>query len=152
MNNSHKLDPIEDYRNIQREVREWEKYLNSNIGYFGFTFAIASLGTSAPQLWALLSMIFIMVGHVIEKKEKMGTLRRVSALKKSEQGSYYAFLEGEIRRSISVKRSAPFVIGYVVLFLIIFLPAMMPHSEILNFIYGGRPYFDIWTFSLVQPG
>ncbi|GAB6386487.1 hypothetical protein [Stutzerimonas marianensis] len=152
MNNSQKLDPIEDYRNIQREVREREKYLNSNIGYFGFTFAIASLGTSVPQFWALLSMLFIVVGHVIEKKEKISTLRRVSALKKSEQGSYYAFLEEEIRKSISVKRSAPFVIGYVVLFLIIFLPAIIPHPEILNFIYGDRPYFDIWTFSFVQPG
>lgn len=57
-----KPDPVEDYRNIQREVKEWERYLNDSVGYFAFTFAIASLGTSAPQFWAIVSLIFILLG------------------------------------------------------------------------------------------
>lgn len=147
MAHESKPDPVEDYRNIQREVKEWEKYLNDNVGYFAFTFAVASLGTSMPQLWAMISLVFIVAGHVVNKKGKMATLERVVALRKKSDSEYYAFVEKEARKTISVKRSIPFVIGYVTLVVIMLAPALMP-SDWVSFLYGGKPYLDFATLTL----
>ena len=149
MTSQIKPDPVEDYRNIQREVKEWEKYLNDSVGYFTFTFTVCSLGTNSPQLWAMVSLAFIIAGHYVNKKGKMATLERVVAFRKKSDSEYYAFVEKEARRAISVKRSLPFVIGYVTLILIILAPAVMSDKWV-GFLYGGKPYFDFISFNLIM--
>lgn len=144
-----KPDPVEDYRNIQREIKEWEKYLNDSVGYFAFTFAIASLGTSAPQFWAIVSMIFIFAGHQVNKKGKMETLERIVDLRKKSGDKYYVFVEKDSRKRISVIRALPFVIGYFTLAVIIFAPSLLSKKWVA-LLYGGKPYFDFITFSLVM--
>ncbi|WP_139207517.1 hypothetical protein [Phytopseudomonas flavescens] len=144
-----KPDPVEDYRNIQREVKEWERYLNDSVGYFAFTFAIASLGTNAPQFWATVSMIFIFAGHQVNQKGKMETLKRIIALRKQSGNEYYAFVEKDARRTISILRSLPFFIGYMTLATIIFAPSLMP-TEWVTLLYGGKPYFDFSKLSIVM--
>ncbi|MEK0361602.1 hypothetical protein [Pseudomonas sp. CBC3] len=142
-------NPIEDYRQIQREVREWEKYLNDHIGFFAFTFAIASLGTPQPQFWAFVSMIFLMVMHQMKKKDKMSLLRRLEKIK--VKSDYEIFIEKEARKSISVTRSMPFLIGYLLLVLLVLAPPLIPSEKGVNFIYGNKPYLDLRTFSIVIP-
>lgn len=149
MTDQTKPDPVEDYRNIQREVKEWERYLNDSVGYFAFTFAIASLGTSAPQFWAMISLLFIVAGHQVNKKGKMATLEKIVALRKQSGDEYYAFVEKDARKTISVVRSLPFVIGYFTLTVIILAPNLMPAKWVFV-LYGGKPYFDFVSFSLVM--
>ena len=141
MAHESKPDPVADYRNIQNEVKEWEKYLNDNVGYFAFTFAIASLGTNSPQLWAFVSLVFILAGHKINKKGKMATLERIVALRKQSGDEYYTSVEKEARKTISVIRSLPFIIGYVTLVVIILAPNLMP-AEWVTFLYGEKPYLN----------
>ena len=149
MTGQQQPDPVEDYRNIQREVKEWEKYLNDSVGYFAFTFAIASLGTNAPQFWAMVSMFFIITGHSVNKKGKMATLERIVSARKIFDDEYLTFLEKEARRTISARRSLPFIIGYMTLAVIIFASAFMP-AKWLEFLYGGKPYFNFSSFSFVS--
>lgn len=149
MTGQAKPDPVEDYRNIQREIKEWEKYLNDSVGYFAFTFAIASLGTSAPQFWAVVSLVFILAGHQVNKKGKMATLERIVDLRKKSGDKYYVFVEKDARKKISVIRALPFVIGYITLVVIIIAPSLLPEKWVA-LLYGGKPYFDFVTFSLVM--
>lgn len=148
MTDQTKPDPVEDYRNIQREIKEWEKYLNDSVGYFAFTFAIASLGTSAPQFWAVISLIFIFAGHQVNKKGKMATLEKIMALRRQSGDEYYAYVEREARKNISVMRALPFAIGYFALVVIIFAPSLLSDKWVA-ILYGGKPYFDFLTFKLV---
>ncbi|WP_314409642.1 hypothetical protein [Pseudomonas kuykendallii] len=142
-------DPVEDYRQVQREVREWETYLNDNVGFFSFTFAIASLGTPQPQFWAFVSMVFLITMHRVKKKGKISLLVRLEKIKVKTE--YEKHLEKEIRKSIKISRAAPFIIGYIVLTLIILAPPLIPSKKGVNFIYGNKPYFDVKTFSIVIP-
>lgn len=151
MKREEKPNPVEDYRNIQLEVREWEKYLNDNIGYFAFTFAIASLGTNQPQFWAFISIIFLTTVHQTKKKGKMGILERIEKKNKNQKTDYDIFIEREIRKSISVLRALPFTIGYITLVIIILAPTLLPFKSGVTFLYGEKPYFDFKTLSIVKP-
>lgn len=148
MSSEIKPDPVGDYRNIQREVKEWEKYLNDSVGYFAFTFAIASLGTNFPQFWATVSLAFIITGHLINKQGKLKTLENIITLRKTQDNEYYALVEKDVRKTISIKRALPFMIGYITLGLVIFAPAMIP-TEWVGLIYGEKPYYDFSTLTLI---
>lgn len=149
MENKSAPNPVEDYRRIQKEVREWENFLNDNFGYFAFTFAIASLGTNQPQFWALVSLIFIVISHQMKKSQMSSLLRTLE--KKREKTPYDNFIIKEYRKTISFKRSSPFAIGFFTLVTIIAAPSLLPSEKAIFFLYGEKPYFDIRTLSFITP-
>lgn len=79
----------------------------------------------------------------------MATLKRIIALRKQSGDEYYAFVERDARRTISVIRSLPFVIGYVTLVVIIFAPSLLS-ARWIDLLYGGKAYFDFLNFRLVM--
>ncbi|MCU9951554.1 hypothetical protein [Pseudomonas sp. PDM13] len=147
--NSKSQNPVEDYRNIQKEVRAWEAHLNDNIGNFSFAFAVASIGTNQPQFWALLSLIFAMLVHFPKRRELTKTLHELE--NKKNKTEYDNFLLKEYRSSISVKRTLPFTFGFLTLTIIILAPSLLPFPEAMNFLYGGKPYFDTLNFIIIHP-
>lgn len=142
-------NPVQDYRNIQREVRAWEAHLNDSIGNFSFAFAVASIGTNQPQFWALLSLVFAMLVHFPKRREITKTLHTLES--KKNKTEYDNFLIGEYRKTISLKRTLPFTFGFITLTLIILAPALLPFPQAMNFLYGEKSYFDPISFKIIHP-
>lgn len=137
MKNEKPVDPVQDYRTITAEVREWEIHLNKMTGMIAFTFSIASLGTPQPPLWAFISLIFLLIFHISTTKGKMLKLKSLDA--KKERSDYENYLRSEIRKNIKVRNAPAFIIGMSLLFFLSAAPDIykLPNrAEFLKGLYG----------------
>ncbi|MDT4824026.1 hypothetical protein FQZ97_572670 [compost metagenome] len=137
-----KPDPVQDARIVSTEIKEWEIHLNTVTGMLGFTFGIAALGTPLPQLWAFISLVFLLVFHYSATRNKMTKLRMLD--RKKDRTEYEDFLREHIRSNhIKIYKYPAFLCGATLLLFLVFAPNLMPFSgneKFLDALYGDKPY------------
>lgn len=133
--NSEKPDPVKDARVVAVEVRDWERHLNEVTGFLGFTFAIAALGTPAPQFWGVVSLVFLFVFHFTLSRNKMSRLRELD--RKKNKTEYEVWLIRQIRKTISPLRTPVFWLGFFALLIVALAPDLFVGNEwLLKKLYG----------------
>ncbi|MCY1548438.1 hypothetical protein D9M68_845490 [compost metagenome] len=146
MSSHEKPGPVSDSSLVTKELNEWERHLNEIVGIMCFTLAMASVGTPTPQLWSMLSIVFVLLFQRGASKGKMELLTQLR--NKKNRTNYEEFLLNEITSSLKPIKFMVFIIGFVLLVAIASAPIFSAIFSVLfgvdqswlKFIYGNAHY------------
>jgi hypothetical protein len=112
---------------LREQFQRWADFLNTAFGLLSFTLALACLGTKAPALNAWLSLVVVSFVRYKGRSLFPAEILRLRQLAKSDAAARVV-LTGLSKEFLSVKAliiSYPvFLIGYVLLTLVAFSPAL----------------------------
>ncbi len=116
---------------IESQFEIWATYLNTGVGLFAFTLALACLGTNSPATNAWLSIIVISLTYKNGRKffpAEINKLRSLAKTDKKAQVVLNGLMETHLGFKTNFTKYPLFVFGYVFLFLIAFSNYIKEHS------------------------